>query len=310
MKILITGGLGFVGSNLAKKLLDEGNDITLLTRSKTKIGNILKFENNVKIIQKDIRNISKKDVKNMDCIYHCASTVDNYNIQKNPFLDTNVNVLGTNKLLEVCRQGNPKVKIVYVSTFFVQGFPEDLPVSVNQKPEPLGLYGASKLCAEHYCKTYNRVFDMNVKIARLSNVFGIGDQHLNNKKSAFNRMIFLATEGKDPIKLYDNGKIRRDFIYIDDVVDALITIMNKGKNSDVYYVGRGEGIKMRKLVNMILKSAPQGKVDVVEPPKFHNQVGMDDFWCDVYELKQLGWKPKVALQTGINKTVENYRKNI
>jgi len=311
MKILITGGTGFVGRTIAKKLID-GNDITLLTKRMSNAGYLQNIIDKVTVIQKDIQDISEDDVRDMDCIYHCASTVDNYNlVDGKPFLDAEVNVIGTSKLLEVCRQANPKVNIIYVSTFFVQGMPIENPVDVDQKPEPLGLYGASKLCAEHYCKTYNRVFGMNVKIARLTNVFGIGDQYFNNKKSAFSRMIYLAADEKDPIKLYDNGKVRRDYIYIDDVADALITIANKGRNNKIYYVGRGEGVKLRELVDMIIDVGKDAKVDVkvdvIAPPTFHNQVGINDFWCDNSELKKLGWEPKISLKEGIRKTFEYFR---
>jgi nucleoside-diphosphate-sugar epimerase len=173
MKILITGGLGFIGSTLAKKCVDLGYDVTIITRTFDKINNVESILEEITILKRtDITTISS-EVIGFDVIFHCASTVDNYNIFDNPYLDANTNINGTIALLEACRVHNPNVKVIFTSTFFVNGNPPEMPVTPDMKPEPLGLYGATKLCAEHILKTYNRVFDIDIRIARLSNVFGL-----------------------------------------------------------------------------------------------------------------------------------------
>jgi len=309
MNILITGGLGFIGSNLSKRCVELGHKVTILTKQSYKDYNIRLFKDSVKVIVKDIKEIGE-EVQGQDWIFHCASTVDNYNVLDKPYLDAEVNILGTIALLEACKKFNKEAQIIYLSTFFVNGNPSKLPVDPSLKEEPLGIYGATKLAAEQCCKTYSRVFGLKTKVARLSNVFGLGEQTDNNKKAAFNRMIHLAV-WDETIKLYDNGKIKRDYIYIDDVVDGLLTIAEKGKISteQIYYISRGESATMRSLVDIILKeSRPFGKVESIEPTKFHKDVGIDDFYCDITPLKELGWQPMVSLEEGIKRVVEVYMK--
>jgi len=306
MNILITGGKGFIGSHLAKKYINKGHNVTIITRKSPK-NNLQGFEDKINVIEKDVRNIKKCDIKGIDKIFHCASTVDNYNIFDKPYIDVKTNILGTIALLEACRNHNPEAEIIFTSTFFVNGNPEILPVTDRIKENPLGLYGATKLCAEHIINTYARVFGLKTKIARLSNVFGIGEQNTNNKKAAFNRMIWLAVSN-DTIKLYDNGKIKRDYIYIDDVISALEIIEQKGRNSldQIYYVSYGRSISLRNLVDIILKESGKGKVEIVESPDFHKAVGIDDFYCDISPLIELGWQQKITITEGIKKVIRQY----
>lgn len=292
--VLITGGNGFIGNHL-KQYLSECN-VIVLSRSNT-------GEN---YICKDVKDIKEEDLKNIDEIYHLASTVDNYNIHSDPYLDINTNIIGTVALLEACK--NLKIKIVYVSTFFVHGNPKFFPASVNDKEEPLGTYGATKLCAEHLCKVYSNVYNMDIKIARLSNVYGSGDQFKNNKKSAFVRMVYLALTNQ-PIKLYDGGIIKRDYVHVFDVVSALRIIMSSGTSGKIYYVGNGVGVDFKTLVNTIVKLFG-GKVENINPPEFHKQVGIDDFWCDIKDLLDLGWKPKIDLEIGLIETANYIKKEI
>ena len=296
--ILITGGTGFIGWKLYNSLIKD-NYVVVLSKSKKQ------DREPFVLINKDINDISEIDLIGIDEVYHLASTVDNYNIQTDPYLDVNVNINGTIALLEACRKVNSNIPIVYVSTFFVHGNPTILPATPNEKPEPLGLYGSTKLCAEHICKTYNRVYNMNIKIVRLSNVYGVGDQYQNNKKSAFSRMIYLAYKN-EPINLYDGGVIRRDYIYVDDVVSALKTVMELGSNSEIYYIGNGIGVRFIDLVNTIVRIVG-GSVKNIPSPVFHKQVGIDDFWCDITPLKLLGWKPKINIEYGIKLTADDIR---
>lgn len=306
MNILVTGGLGFVGSSIAKYYSALGNNVEVLTRSLTKKQNLNGFKN-INIRLRDIRYILEEDVRGKDVIFHCASTVDNYNIHDNPHLDVEVNCTGTTALLEVCRSCNPNVLIVYTSTFFVNGNPEKFPVSDKNREFPLGLYGATKLCAENILKTYQRVFGIKSKIVRLSNVFGPGEQCDNNKKAAFNRIIYDITQGK-PVKIYNGGKIKRDYIYIDDVVSAIDYVANKGESGleKIYYVGLGKPTTFRKLIETAVHIVGRGVIDYIESPPFHNAVGIDDFWCDVKPLKKLGWKPQHTVEEGIQKLIEHY----
>ncbi len=305
-KILITGGLGFIGSNLAEECVKKGYNVTILSKTDSKIKNIENIKNKVKLILLDVRKITK-EVKGFDYIFHMAGTTDNYHIYDNPYIDINSNCTGTIALLEACKKYNPKVRIVFASTFFVNGNTKKIPVDPLSPCNPLGLYGATRLAGEHFCQIYNTVFDMNINIVRFTNVFGIKEQANNKKKAGFNYLISLALKGEE-IPLYNNGNFFRDYIYVSDVANACLIVAEKGEKSKIYYVGRGEYVKFRELIDIVLKEAGNGKIRIVEPPEFHKKVGILNFVCDNKELKELGWRPKISLEEGIKRTIKYYKK--
>ncbi len=308
--ILITGGMGFIGSHIAKKYIQNQDNVYILSRSYNKKQNISGIENKVNLIIKDIRDIGESDVAEKDYIFHFAGTVDNYAIKEGePYKDIEINCNGTIALLEACKNFNPTTKIIFGSTFFVNGNVDKLPVNADSPCNPLGLYGATRLAAEHFCHVYNEVFDLNSLIARFTNVFGPFESGNNKKKAAFNFMINQAVKGEE-LQLYNNGNFFRDYLYVDDAVDACITLAEKGQKNKVYYVGRGEYVKFRRLIDIIIEQIPDTKVNVIEPPEFHKAVGIKDFVCDNSDLKGLGWTPKVSLEEGIKRTIEFYKNNL
>ena len=147
---------------------------------------------------------------------------------------------------------------------------------------------------------------MNATIARFTNVFGQREQVANKKKAAFNQMLAAAMRGEE-IPLYSNGEFIRDYIHVEDVVDALLIIAEKGKKGEVYYVGRGEKTNFGDLMKMVIEEAGSGTLKSIEPPKFHKAVGIKDFYCDNAPLKELGWTPQVSLRQGIRKTIDYYQ---
>jgi len=302
--ILITGGLGFIGSNLAKKALERDFSVSLLSRSNKKLKNIKGLEDKVQIIYKNVKEI-ENELKDKDYIFHLASTVDNYNIHSDPYLDIDVNCNGTIALLEACKKYNPLAKIVFASTFFVNGNLEKLPANKDSPCNPRGLYSATRLAAEHFCKIYNDVFNLNSVIARFTNVFGPNEEADNKKKAAFNYLIKQAVEDKD-IPIYGDGNFKRDYIYVEDVSDALLTLADKGKKGEVYYVGRGEGVKFIDLINIVIEEAGKGRVKYVPIPEFHKNVGIVNYFADINPLRELGWEPKISLREGIKKTIQGY----
>ena len=291
-KILITGGLGFIGSSLAREYINKGYEVTIITKTLDKITNIKDIKDKIEIIVSDIRYL-EENLESYEYVIHCASTVHNYNILSNPYLDIETNCIGTVKLLELLKTSKKLKKLIYVSTFFVN------------KGEPKALYGATKLCTEHICKTYNRVYNIPISIVRLTNIFGPGEQCDNNKKAAFNRMIQLAIND-ETIKLYNNGNIFRDYLYIEDAVSGIDTILNKGKSGEVYELGKGYSLLFREMIEDIIELAKGGKIISVTPPEFHNQVGIDNYFCDIHKLNMLGWYPKWTVRDGIKKTIEVY----
>ena len=305
--ILITGGMGFIGRHLTKKYLQNGANVYVLSRSYDKRTNLSTIEDKINLIIKDVRDIGEAEVADKDYIFHLAGTVDNYAIKEGePYRDIEINCNGTIALLEAVKNFNPKTRIIFASTFFVNGNVSKLPVDANSPCNPLGLYGATRLAAEHFCHVYNKVFGLDSLIARFTNVFGPFEQGDNKKKAGFNFIINQAVKGEE-IQLYNNGNFIRDYIFVDDVVDACVILAEKGQTDKIYYVGRGEFIKFRKLIDIIAEQIPDVKIKVVEPPQFHKNIGIVDFVCDNSDLKELGWTPKVSLEEGIRRTIEFYR---
>ena len=306
--VLITGGMGFIGSHLTKKYIQNNDNVYVLSRSYNNISNLGGIEDKVNFIIKDIRDITESDVTNKDYIFHFAGTVDNYAVKEGqPYKDIEVNCNGTIALLEAVKNSNLKTRIIFASTFFVNGNVSKLPVDVNSPCNPLGLYGATRLAAENFCHIYNKVFGLDSLIARFTNVFGPFEKGDNKKKAGFNFMINQAVKGEE-VQLYNNGDFIRDYIFVDDVVDACMTLAEKGQTNKVYYVGRGEFIKFKKLIEIIQDQIPNTKVNVIVPPEFHKNVGIVDFVCDNSDLKDIGWSPKVSLEEGIKRTINYYRK--
>lgn len=304
--VLITGGLGFVGSHLAKECLKNGCNVTILSRSRRKIGNIDEIKDKVDLIVKEVKDIGQGDLKGIDTTFHLAGSTDNYAIADGePFRDIEANCTATIALLEACRKYNPKVRIVFGSTFFVNGNVDKLPVTADSPCNPLGLYGATRLAAEHFCHVYHKIYGLDIVIARFTNVFGPFEESANKKKAAFNWLIGLAVNG-DVLPIYSNGEFVRDYIYVTDVADGCISIAQKGETDKIYYVGRGEFVKFKELITIIVKETG-AKIKSIEPPDFHKSVGIVDFVCDNSLLKKLGWRPKISIEEGIKRTIRYYK---
>lgn len=296
MRVLILGGTGFVGSAVAASYEKDGHVVHTLGRGQH---------------GKATRNTTKElihfdDVVNYDLIIDCASTVNDYNLLAGDPTDINTNVKGTFSLLEACRKWNPWARIVYVSTFFVVGDPPSLPVNEETVCRPKGAYGATKLCAEHLCRSYANVFGMDVVIARGTNIYGPGQRVASQKTAAFNWMCKTASEG-GTIPLYDNGKVKRDYLYIDDAMRAIKTIAEKGKQGELYFFGSGKPHTFLEMVNIMLNGLNEWNILPVPSPYFHKRVGIGDFWVDNSKLKSLGWVPFIDIEEGIYNTVRWYK---
>jgi len=258
-----------------------------------------------RMVIKDVCCIDAGDIEGHDWLFHCASTVDNYNIHSDPLVDATTNCLGTLAVINACRTCGSPIRIVNVSTFFVNGNLKELPATADSPCNPLGLYGATKLAAEHFCRIYHNVFGLNSLTARMVNVFGPGEQRDNNQKAALNRMINTALHG-GTLSVYGESSLR-DILYIDDAVDGLIVLMKRGCPGMTYYVGTGVGVKIGAFAEAVVEEAGAGAIKYTEVPPFHSVTGIESFWCDPSPLMSLGWKPRISVRDGIRHTIAAYR---
>jgi UDP-glucose 4-epimerase len=302
MNVLITGGLGFIGAALTNRLCLEHN-VTVRTRSE-KGRDRLTHPEKVRLSTGPVETMSAVDCEGIGLIFHCASTVDNYNILTDPYLDVRTNCEGTIALLEACKTVRPKV--VFVSTFFVYGNAACLPVDEKSPCEPLGLYPATKLCAEEFCTIYGRLYEFHVNICRLTNVYGPGEAFDNPKKAAFNTLIRKAHDG-EPIDLYDGGDFFRDYLYIEDAVEALVTVAERAPAGELYLVGSGEPVLFKDMIDCLHRLTGSRSVRrSIPPPRFHEIVGIRNFSANTGKIRSLGWVPKTDIEQGLRMTLASY----
>jgi UDP-glucose 4-epimerase len=301
---LITGGFGLIGSALAN--ISNG-PITILSRTTNHKERITK---KVKVILKDLQKITKKDIKGIDVIYHCASTVDNYNVLTNPFIDVETNIIGTIKLLEACKDLPKKPKIIFFSTFFIYGNQYSAtkkPLNEDSKTEPLAIYPATKLTVESIIKLYSKLYGVPYLICRLTNVYSEKEDFNNKKKGGLNYMIMQAVKGES-ISVYKGGDFKRDYILLDDVISAVKFLESKKIINDTYLIGYGKAVLFKKIVSYLHKlTNRKSQINIIEPPHFHKIVGITDFIADTSKLNKLGWTAKVDYKEGIRRIVETYK---
>ena len=306
-KYLITGGYGLIGSTLVNSL--EG-EITILTRSDNHKERIKK--EGVRVIKKDLLDISKEDVEGQDVIYHCASTVDNYHVLTNPYLDAELNIKGTTKLLEACKDLPKKPKIVFFSTFFVYGNEYDrigVPINEDSKTDPLALYPITKLAVENIIKLYSRLYGIPYLICRLTNVYDKNEEYTNKKKGIMNWLIMAAVRG-ETLPIYHGGNFKRDYIYLNDVISAVKFLLERGIFNETFLIGYGESVLFRDMIDYILElTGRKSKIEEIEPPSFHKVVGITNFVADTSKITNLGWDARIEYKEGLKKIVNDYKKN-
>lgn len=307
--ILMTGGLGFLGSNLAESLVEKGFQVLLVARSDRKKQNIAGFAEKVRIEYGDVTDfnwIQSVLLKyHPDVVFHLAGQLTSYESFEKPFYDVDVNSKSTLAILEAIRRLERPCRFILGSTFWVVGKPSQLPINEDTPCRPLNIYAANRLASEHYCEIYNSVYELDTVIMRLTNTFGIREQYDNPRKAALNYLLYRGFKGQT-VPIYSQGKIFRDYIYISDVVSAAEVIMRKGKARECYFVGTGIKTWFYEIGTWIEQLTP-GKVVYVEPPDFHKRIDVGSIVIDSSKTKNLGWDWKVTVQEGLRRTLEHYR---
>ena len=312
-RVLISGGLGFVGSNLAEYLVKKEHEVILLSRSSKKIQHVASIMGSIKIEYGDITNFSW--LENIlfkyqpEVVFHLAGQLTSYESFEKPLYDVDVNSKSTLVFLEAIRKLNKLCRFVLGSTFWVVGRPSSLPVNEETPCYPLNIYAANRLASEHYCRIYHEVYDLDAPIMRLTNAFGVREQYDNPRKAALNYLIYRGYKGQT-VPIYDEGKFFRDYIYVSDVVSAAEAIMEKGRAGECYFVGTGVKTWFYEIGKWIEELTP-GKVVHVESPEFHKRINVGNIVVDNTKIKSLGWDWKISVKEGIQKVLDYYReKNV
>lgn len=315
-KVLITGGLGFVGSNLSIKLAELGADVlivdNMLPRQGGNIFNIDPVKDKVKVNISDIRNPTSMNhlVKGMDYIFHIAGQVNHVDSVKNPLNDLSINVEGTLVLMEALRMNNPAARVIFTGTRGEYGSSLSLPVSEDHAINPIGIYAITNFAAERIVLTYHNLHHIKSLCLRVTNTFGPRHQMAHNEYGVFNWFIRKAMDN-EVIPIFGDGRILRDYLYIDDLVNSLVMISeNEQSYGDVYNIGSGVPVSFIDLANVIIKIAGTGRVEYTDFTSERKALEPGDYYANITKIKEaIGWKPETSMEEGIKKTIEFYKKN-
>ena len=310
MKLLITGGLGFVGSHLVDLLVKKNHKIKILIKTLSKKKNIKKSSKKIQIEKIDLTNFRQlgKIIEKFkpDVIIHLAGNASHSKSFENPLKDIDSNAKTTLFMLEKIRKLNTQCKFILGSTFIVIGKPKKLPVNENTPCNPTTIYGTNRLSSEYFCKIYHEVYGLHTNIFRITNSYGPREQ-ITPKKNAVNFLIYKSFK-KEEISIYNQGKFFRDFIYIDDVISGINTILKKGKSGELYWISSGKRTWFYEFGG-ILEKTTGCKVKYSETPVYTKKVDVGNFVVSNSKLRKLGWSPKISVDVGVKKTLKFFQSN-
>jgi UDP-glucose 4-epimerase len=316
-RVLVTGGVGFIGSNLARQLVDLGAEVLLVDAMIPDYGgnlcNIDGIQDRVRVNFGDVRNGTIMDVlvRDREIIFNLAGQVSHIDSMRDPFTDLDINCRAQLSMLEACRKFNPSVKVVFAGTRQVYGKPDRLPVDETHLVRPIDVNGVNKAAGEYYHLLYNNAFGVRACSLRLTNVYGPRQLIKHNRQGFIGWFIRLAIEDRE-IQVFGDGSQMRDFVFVDDVADAFLRAgANDACDGEVFNVGGLEPIAHTDLVALLLDVAGTGRVRYVPWPPEKKQIDIGSFYSDSSKFSAAtGWRPQVALRDGLRRTIAFYRAHL
>ncbi len=314
--VLVTGGLGFIGSNLAHHLVALGADVLLVDSLIPDYGgnrfNIAGIEDRVRLSPADLRQRETLAdlVRGREVIFNLAGQVSHIDSMRDPYTDLEINCLSQLSLLEACRHHAPGAKVVYAGTRQVYGRPDRLPVNETQLVRPTDVNGINKAAGEYYHLVYNNAFGLRACSLRLTNVYGPRQLIRHNRQGFIGWFIRLALENRT-IQIYGDGLQERDFVHVDDVADAFLRAGAADEcNGEVFNVGGGVPVTHRDLTTLLIEVAGSGRAEYVPWPTEKKAIDIGSFYSDWSKFHaRTGWTPTVPLREGLASTIAFYRAN-
>jgi UDP-glucose 4-epimerase len=312
-QVLITGGLGFIGSNLARRLDSLGAAVTVVDSLIPDYGgnlyNLEGLQNRVQINVSDVRDTHslRHLVRGKDYLFNLAGQTSHLDSMVNPMPDLEINCQAQLSILETCRACNPKIKIVFASTRQIYGRPANLPVAESHPLNPVDVNGINKMAGEKYHLLYNDVYGMPATALRLTNTIGPRMRIKDARQTFVGLWVRQLLEGK-PISVW-GGKQLRDFTDVEDAVDAfLMAAASPVTNGQVYNLGGSEVIDLAALAKLIVEVHGSGGYEVQEFPADRRAIDIGDYYADFSKIRdQLGWKPQRTLRETIETTLRFFR---
>ncbi len=313
-QVMITGGLGFIGSNLARRLVDLGAEVLVVDSLIPEYGgnlfNLNGMERQVRINVADVRDEHSMGylVKGQDYLFNLAGQTSHLDSMRDPFTDLDINCRSQLSILEVCRKVNPTVRVVFASTRQIYGVPDYLPVDERHLLHPTDVNGINKMAGEWYHIVYNNVYGIRSCALRLTNTYGPRMRIKDARQTFLGWWIRQLLEGQT-IEVYGDGSQLRDFNYVDDVVEALLLAGScEEAYGNVFNLGSEERISLRELAELLVKINGGGEYRIVPFPPERKVIDIGDYYAEYRKInRSLGWAPGVTLQEGLMRTLAYYR---
>jgi UDP-glucose 4-epimerase len=316
-KILITGGLGFIGSNLARRLVGYENTITVVDSLIPEYGgnlrNVYDIQDKITVSQSDVREVEAINnlIKAHDYLFNLAGQTSHLDSMHDPITDLDINAKAQLSILEACRKYNPDIRIVFASTRQIYGKPKYLPVDEKHPRHPVDVNGINKIAGEQYHILYQEVYGIASSVLRLTNTYGPRMRIKDARQTFLGIWIRNLLEGK-PIQVFGDGKQRRDYNYVEDVLDALlIAATEKNAIGKVYNLGAPDPLSLEDTAKIMCQKIEGGDYQMIPFPEDRKAIDVGDFICDYSAFRdQFGWEPKVSFEDGIQRSMEYFRKEI
>ncbi len=315
-QVLITGGLGFIGSNLARRLVELGAHVTLVDSLIPEYGgNLFNIEGIADWVRVNISDVRDEHsmrylVQGQHILFNLAGQTSHLDSMQDPFTDLEINACAQLDILETCRRYNPGIKIVFASTRQIYGKPDYLPVDEKHILRPVDVNGINKMAGEWYHILYNNVYDLRACALRLTNTYGPRMRIKDARQTFLGVWVRLLVENR-PFEVW-GGEQLRDFTYVDDCVDALLrAAASDAANGKVYNLGGERVVSLQELAGLAVDASGGGQYLVREFPAERKRIDIGDYYADDSLIRrELGWQPQVALPEGLARTIRFYRQHL